>query len=61
VTISPANIAELGDQAGASDAPEWWHKAYDQLLDMKRLSILQPTDEDLLVTFQKKAGVVARN
>ena len=49
-------LAMMAEQAGASDAQEWWLKAYETLSGMKQHGIMLPTDEQYLEQLKQKVG-----
>ena len=56
--VSYWRLAVMTEQTGHGDAREWWQRAYDVLIDMKRRGIfISPQDEQYSVQIRNKLGL----
>jgi len=53
--VSYWRLAQMAEPTNASEARDWWRKAYEHLSGMKQRGIMTPTDQQYLDQLRLKA------
>jgi hypothetical protein len=59
VWVSCSRLAELAEQAGSTEARDWWRIAFDKISEMKQHGALAPADEHFIEEYRRKLSTPA--